>query len=159
MKGYKFSLVEKTLVMTKAFEEAVVSGEGEEYKLYTRLMKEHPGITVIRKTHKSPTKYKNKKGEEFNCNQFKNLKYENMKQFIEALPKHEALLEEYTFVRKYASRIQTNGYTLVRRWFMAQFPEFRTNPVSYFYNTPEVIDATDIFKEAEQKEEQEEGVA
>ena len=155
MKGYKFSLVEKTLTITKAFEEAVIRGEGPEYDLYTRLMLEHPGITVNRKTHKSPTIYNNKNGSKTHCNQFKNLKYENMERFIKALPKHEALLEEYTFVRKYASRIQTNGYKLVRTWFMKQFPEFRNNPMFYYHNTPEVIDATDIFKEAEQETDEE----
>lgn len=152
MEKYKFSLVEKTLTITKAFEEAVIRGKGPEYELYTRLMREHPGITVIRKTHKSPKTYTNKKGEKFNCNQFKNLKYENMERFIKAIPNNEAFMVEFEFVRDYASSIQTNGYALVRRWFMAQFPEFRTNPMFYLYHTPTVINACDLFKEAEQED-------
>lgn len=152
MEGYKFSLVEKTLTITKAFEEAVISGEGPEYELYMRLMREHPGITVNRKTHKKPRTYTNKQGEKFNCNQFKNLTYKNMEGFIKALPKHEALLFEYNFVKDKASRIQTNRYALVRKWFAKQFPEYRTNPMFYLSNVPEVIDARELFKEAQQKE-------
>ena len=83
MKGYTLSLATKTLTITKAFEDAVSKGEGEAYDLYTKFMREIPGLTVVRKTHKTPTKYTSKStGETFNCNQFKNLKYENMREFI-----------------------------------------------------------------------------
>ena len=51
MKGYKLSLTAKTLTITKAFEEAWLDPESEEYKLYQRLMQEIPGLRVQRKTH------------------------------------------------------------------------------------------------------------
>ena len=141
--------------MTKAFEEAVISGEGEEYKLYTRLMKEYPGITVIRKTHKSPTVYNNKKGPKTYCNQFKNLTYKNMERFIEAIPNHEPFLKEFKFLEKKASKLQTNGYKVVREWFVAQFPEYRNNPAFYLYHTPNVINAAELFKDVAAEAEKE----
>jgi len=142
MEKYKLDIVNKTLTITKGFADAVASGKGAEFKLYIRLMKEIPGLTVVRKSHKSPSKHTTKDGDVFNCNQFKNLKYENMERFISALPDNAAYLEAYNFIKNYASKIQTNGYALVRRWFVAQFPEFRKNPLAYLYNTPKLISAS-----------------
>ena len=85
MKGYTLSLSAKTLTITKSFEDAVSKGEGEAYDLYTKFMREIPGLTVVRKTHKTPTKYTNNQGEKFNCNQFKNLTYDNMEGFINGI--------------------------------------------------------------------------
>ena len=56
MKGYTLSLSAKTLTITKAFEDAVSKGEGEAYDLYTKFMREIPGLTVIRNTHATPSK-------------------------------------------------------------------------------------------------------
>ena len=62
-----------------------------------------------------------------------------MEKFISALPKNEGYLREYLFVKNFASAIQHNGYALVRKWFVAQFPEFRKHPLFYLYNTPELV--------------------
>ena len=106
-------------------------------------------MEVIRKTHKSPTKYRTKSGEPFNCNQFKNLKYENMERFMMGLPNGEVYMEEYLFLRNHASEVQTNGYAVVRRWFVAQFPEFRKNPLFYLNNRPAVVSAADFLSQDE----------
>ena len=148
MKGYTLSLATKTLTITKAFEDAVSKGEGEAYDLYTKFMREIPGLTVVRKTHATPTKYTSKStGEKFKCNQFKNLTYANMERFMDALPHGNVYRKEYDFLKDYASRIQTNGYKLVRMWFVAQFPEFRKNPLFYVYNTPDLVKASDMIAE------------
>ena len=140
MKGYTLSLATKTLTITKAFEDAVSKGEGEAYDLYTKFMREIPGLTVVRKTHKTPTKYTSKStGETFNCNQFKNLKYENMEGFINGLPNKQDYLPAYNFIKNCGSLPLTSRYTAVRKWFVAQFPEFRKNPLFYLYNTPELV--------------------
>ena len=73
MKNFSLSLTTKTLTITKAFEDAVATGKGNEYETYKRLMEDIPDLKVIRKTHASPRKYVNKQGEQFNCNQFKNI--------------------------------------------------------------------------------------
>lgn len=156
MNGYKINFVDNTITITADFAKAMNDPKSKEYKTIAKICKDFPEMELIRKTHRSPRKYTNKQGEEFNCNQFKNLTYDRMEKFINAIPNNEAFLTEFEFVRDYASRIQTNGYALVRRWFMAQFPEFRNNPMFYLYNTPNVINATDMFKAAEQEAEEKE---
>ena len=86
MERYTFNPVAKTLVITAAFAKAIQDINSAEYALYTQLMADIPNLEVIRKTHKTPTKYQTKTGEKFNCNQFKNLTFANMKAFIAGLP-------------------------------------------------------------------------
>ena len=144
MEKYVLDVVNKTLTITKGFADSVASGKGAEYNLYTRLMNQIPGLTVVRKTHKTPTSYTSNSGEKFYCNQFKNLTFENIERFMSALPDNEAYMSEYAFIKSFASSIQTNGYTLVRKWFVAQFPQFRTNPLFYLYNKPALVKAGQI---------------
>ena len=108
------------------------------------------------RTHKSATHYTIKSGEKFNCNQFKNLTYKNMEQFMSALPENEGYFGEYKFLRDNATRIQHNGYALVRRWFVAQFPHFRKNPLFYVYNTPTLVPASQVIAEVVAEEEAQE---
>ena len=154
MEKYRLELAKKTLTITKAFEERVASGEGAEYELYTRLMRDIPGLIVVRKTHKTPTKYKTKSGEVFRCNQFKNLTYKNMETFIMSLPEAEMFMNEYAFVKEYAGAVQTNAYALTRKWFVKQFPDFRTNPLAYLYTTPELVEAVEVLEEYEAEQEE-----
>lgn len=152
MKGYSLNLTAKTLTITKAFEDAIAKGEGGAYELYTKFMRDIPGLTVIRKTHATPRKYVSKStGETFNCNQFKNLKYENMEGFINGLSNSEDYMEPYLFLKNCGSLPLTSRYTAVRRWFVAQFPEFRKNPLFYLYNEVKVIEATPFFQQAKEE--------
>jgi hypothetical protein len=50
-------------------------------------------------------------------------------------------------VKDFASAIQTNGYTLVRKWFVAQFPEFRKNPLFYLSHSPELVSGATFLEE------------
>ena len=155
MKGYTLSLSAKTLTITKAFEDAVSKGEGEAYDLYTKFMREIPGLTVVRKTHKTPTKYTSKStGEKFNCNQFKNLTYDNMEGFINGLPNSEDYLKAYNFIKNCGSLPLTSRYTAVRKWFVAQFPEFRKNPLFYLYNEVKVVNIAPYIQEAQERAEE-----
>ena len=155
MKGYTLSLSAKTLTITKAFEDAVSKGEGEAYDLYTKFMREIPGLTVVRKTHKTPTKYTSKStGETFNCNQFKNLKYENMEGFINGLPNKQDYLPAYNFIKNCGSLPLTSRYTAVRKWFVVQFPEFRKNPLFYLYNEVKVVNIAPFIQEAQERAEE-----
>ena len=139
MAKFSFDVVSQTLTITAKFAKMMNDTTSDEYKLVQRFRKDFPNLTIAKKTHKSATSYTTKSGEKFNCNQFKNLTYDRMEKFIAALPKNEGYLREYLFVKNYASAIQHNGYTLVRKWFVAQFPEFRKNPLFYLYNTPELV--------------------
>ena len=139
MEKFVFDVISQTLTITAKFAKMMNDPQSDEYKLVQRFRKDFPNLTIAKKTHKSATSYTTKSGEKFNCNQFKNLTYDRMEKFISALPKNEGYLREYLFVKNYASAIQHNGYTLVRKWFVAQFPEFRKNPLFYLYNTPELV--------------------
>ena len=139
MEKFQFDVISQTLTITAQFAKMMNDPESDEYKLVMRFRQDFPNLTITKKTHKSATRYTTKSGEKFNCNQFKNLTYDRMEKFISALPKSESYLREYSFVKDFASVIQTNGYTLVRKWFVAQFPEFRKNPLFYLSHSPELV--------------------
>lgn len=146
MEKYKFDAVSRTLTITAKFAAKMNDPESDECTLVKRFQENFPGLTIAKKTHKSATSYTAKTGEKFNCNQFKNLTYDRMEKFIAALPNSDSYLREYNFVKDSASAIQHNGYTLVRKWFMAQFPEFRKNPLFYLYNTPTLVSGSEILR-------------
>ena len=139
MEKFQFDVISQTLTITAQFAKMMNDPESDEYKLVMRFRQDFPNLTITKKTHKSATHCTTKSGEKFNCNQFKNLTYDRMEKFISALPKSESYLGEYSFVKDFASAIQTNGYTLVRKWFVAQFPEFRKNPLFYLSHSPELV--------------------
>ena len=147
MEKFVFDVISQTLTITAKFAKMMNDPQSDEYKLVQQFRKDFPNLTIAKKTHKSATHYTTKSGEKFNCNQFKNLTYDRMEKFIKALPKSESYLREYTFVKDFASAIQTNGYTLVRKWFVAQFPEFRKNPLFYLSHTPELVSGATFLEE------------
>ena len=147
MEKFAFDVISQTLTITAQFAKMMNDPESDEYKLVMRFRKDFHNLTITKKTHKSATHYTTKSGEKFNCNQFKNLTYDRMEKFISALPKSESYLREYTFVKDFASAIQHNGYTLVRKWFVAQFPEFRKNPLFYLSHSPELVSGIQFLDE------------
>ena len=153
MERYKFDAASKTLTITAAYAKKLNDMDSEEFKHYNAMMEAIPGLVVVNRSHRSPSKCTSTAtGEKFKCNQFKNLTYDNMEKFMDALPNSKMYREEYDFLRYYASRIQTNGYKLVRMWFVAQFPHFRKNPLFYVYNTPDLVKASDVIAESEVSE-------
>ena len=128
MKNYKFDFTTKTLTITKAFADEAENPTTEEYAILMKFQQDFPNLKIVRKTHKTPSKYHTKSGEVYNYNQYKNLSYENMERFIKALPEGESktkVLEAYNFLRNHAGFIQTNAYKKVREWFVEQFPLYR----------------------------------
>ena len=144
MNTYKVDFVANTITITAAFAKAMNDPTSAEYKIIAQIRKDFPEMEIIRKTHKTPSKYQTKTGEKFNCNQFKNLTYKNMETFIMGLPSAEAYMNEYLFLKNYAAEVQTNGYAIIRRWFVAQFPDFRKNPIVYLTNQPAVVSAAEV---------------
>ena len=140
MKKYTFDVITQTLTITADFYDAMNDPTSAEYNLVLRFRADFPNLTITKKTHKTPTKYTSKStGEVFKCNQFKNLKYENMEGFINGLSNSEKYMKAYNFLKNCGSLPQTSRYTVVRKWFVAQFPEFRKNPLFYLYNDVDVI--------------------
>lgn len=134
MQSYKIDFMSKTLIMTAAFEKALNDISSEEYKLYIQLQHDITGLKLSRRTHKTPSKYHTASGEVFRCNQYKHLTYKNMECFIKALPQSAELMKAYTYIKDCAALPQTSRYTAVRRWFMAQFPDIRKDPLAYLNN-------------------------
>ena len=154
MEKFKFDVVSQTLTITAKFNEQMGNPMSEEYKLVMQFRADFPNLTIVRKTHKTPSHYTTKSGEKINCNQFKNLTYDRMEKFIAALPQNEEYMREYTVVKNFGTSVNGNGYPLVREWFMAQFPEFRKNPLFYLSNTPQIVMASTFM--AEQAEDDQE---
>lgn len=152
MENYKLDPVSKTLVVSAAFAKAMNDPTSEEYKLFVRLQHDIPTLEVSRRTHRSPSKYRSRSGEVFRCNQYKHLTYENMEHFIAALPQNDELMEVYDYIRYGAGLVQTSCYAAVRRWFEAQFPDFRKNPLLYFNHDFKVISDIEPFIKIEQEE-------
>lgn len=136
-KGYSLNLTTKTLTITKAFEEAVAKGNTPEYRIYKKLMRDIPGLTIEHRTHRKPSQYKTRTGEVVKGHhKNKGLTYERMESFISALTSSEELMKQYDFIKKNA----LDPYSAVVGWFEAQFPKFRKNPLYYLSNSVEVID-------------------
>lgn len=133
MNGYRIDFATKTLTITKAFADAATNPNSDEYSLLTQFQKDFQGLRIVQRTHKSPKK----------ANQFKNLTYERMERFMNALPESEEktkVLESYQFLRYGAGSLQTNTYTTVRKWFEVQFPEYRSNPLFYLNHKVKIVD-------------------
>ena len=63
-------------------------------------------------------------------------------------------MKSYNFLRYYGGLPQTSRYTAVRKWFVAQFPEFRKNPLFYLYNEVKVVNIVPFIQEAQERAEE-----
>lgn len=147
MNAYKMDFASKTLTLTKAFSDACADPTSKEYAILTHFQRDFPDLKIVRKTHKTPTKYRNASGETTRRNQFKKLTYENMERFMNTFTNSEEYLKVYNFLRYEAGFIQTSAYKTVREWFVKQFPEYRSNPLFYINNAPKVIDITPFLEQ------------
>ena len=114
---YKIDFTNNTLTMSKAFEDAANDPSTPEYKLLQQIRADFPGLTVARKSRRPSKK----------ANPSKNLTYANMEQYIKAFKNAADLLAEFEKVKQLAGA-QTNSYQYVRRWFVAQFPNYKELP-------------------------------
>ena len=146
--NYRIDFTRMTLIMTAEFADNAYRPDTEEYEILTRLKRDFPDLKVERKTHRTPSKYTTKDGEVYNHNQFKDLTYERMEKFISKIPQSETYRAEYDRVKDYAEAVSKNGYHLVRKWFVKQFPHFRKNPLFYIDNAPLLVLAKTVIDEA-----------
>ena len=148
-KGYIVDFVRKTITITAEFEKAMRNPEAEAYKTIQKLCADFPNMRIVRRTHRTPARYTSKQGDVSACNPYKNLTYEKMEQFISALPNSTEYRRQYDFLKTYASGIQTNGYSIVRNWFVAQFPLYRKEPLFYLTGEHTILSAADFLKKQE----------
>ena len=155
MEKYKMDFTTMTLTVTKAFEEKAQKPFTAENKVLVKFQKDFPNLTIVRKTHRTPSKYHTKSGDTYNCNQYRNLTYKNMELFMDSLPEGESkekVKEVYKFLRYGAGLVQTSTYKAVREWFVQQFPEYRKDPLFYLYNEVVIIDLKPILDQQAKKE-------
>ena len=139
MEKFVFDAVSRTLTITSKFAEMMNNPASDEYQLAAQFQKDFPGLRIAKRTHRTPTRYNTKSGETYNRNQFKDLTYERMEKFMSVLPQKEAYLTEYEMVKAFAEVVKHNGYPIVRKWFVEQFPHYRKNPLFYLNNSPLVL--------------------
>ena len=137
--NYRIDFTSMTLIMTADFADQAYNPTTEEYQILTRLKKDFPGLNIVRKTHRTPAKYTTKQGEEYTHNQFKDLTYKRMEKFLSRIPNGAAYQKEYDCVKDFATDLNGNGYPIVRKWFVEQFPHFRKDPMFYLNNSPLVL--------------------
>ena len=125
------------------------SPDDDAYKTIQQLCADFPGMRIVTRTHRTPTHYTSKNGEKSACNPYKNLTYEKMERFMDALPNGAEYRKQYDFLKAYASGIQTNAYSTMREWFIAQFPLYRKDPLFYLTGEHTVLSATDFLKTQE----------
>ena len=142
--AYKVDFTTRTITITAEFEKAMSNPEAAEYKIIRQLCADFPGMRIVKRTHRTPTHYTSKNGEKSACNPYKNLTYERMERFMDALPNGAEYRKQYDFLKSPAAAIQTNGYSTVREWFIAQFPLYRKNPLFYLTETPKIISGIDF---------------
>ena len=121
---FVINFIDKTITGTKASFDKAGKGEGEIYIELADKMAAYPEYKlVIKEQKKRSTKTKQT---------YDGLNFD--------------LMEKFSFLRYSAACVQTNRYALVRDWFIAQFPEFRKNPLFYLYNKPEIVRAADVIE-------------
>ena len=151
--GYKLDLATQTLTITSDFADAANDPANAEYKLVQQFLADFPSLKIVKRTHTSPTHYDNKDGSRTKNNQFKNLTYKNMESFISALPDSDKYMDAYKRVRDTAELMCPSPYAIVRKWFVEQFPKYRTDPLFYLDNEPELINFS-VFKAFKKMEEE-----
>ena len=62
MEKFKFDVVSQTLTITAKFNEKMADRESDEYKLVMGFRADFPNLTIVRKTHKTPSHYTTKRG-------------------------------------------------------------------------------------------------
>ncbi len=149
-RGYTIDFAKQTITMTAAFAAEANNPERDEYKLVRQLMRDFPTLRIVRKTHATPTHYKNGDGSVSKHNKNYRLTYERMERFILAMsPKDNTdYLEMFYEIRDKAEDMCASPYSVVSKWFIEQFPKYRSNPLFYIDNQPEIIDIADVIEKA-----------
>lgn len=154
MKDYKIDFTAQVITVSAECAKRMNDPSSPEYAEIHKICSDFPGMKIKRRTHRTPGKYTSKAtGEKFNCNPFKNLTYKNMEGFINGLSNSEKYRKPYDFLKNYGNLPLTSRYAAVRRWFVNQFPKFRSDPLFYLYNDVSVIDYIPYLEMAQQETE------
>ena len=113
-KPYVVDFASKTSTMTAEFEKAMSDPNSSAYQTIQKLCADFPDMRIVRRTHRKPVRYVSRQGDVSACNPYKNLTYSRMEQFMSALHNSTEYRKQYDFLKRTASGVQTNGYSIVR---------------------------------------------
>lgn len=150
-RAFVLDVVNNTLTLSADFVDAMNNPDSGEYALVCKFQHDFPNLRVVRKTHATPTHYNNSDGTRTARNKHNNLTYERMERFMNALPDGAEYLTAYWELREKAEEMCASPYAAVSAWFMKQFPQFRSNPLFYLDNKPNVIPISAVLEMAKAK--------
>ena len=117
MKEYKINFTANTITISKSFAFAASDPTTQEFETLSKLQAAYPGMRIVHKTHRSPSK----------ANVNKGLTYERMEGYINLHENAAELLTKFEAVKAIASN-QKNPYLFTKGWFMQQFPDYGKLP-------------------------------
>lgn len=117
MNDYKIDFAADTITISKSFALAASDPATAAFHTLSKLQAAYPGMKIIRKTHRSPSKPNANKG----------LTYARMECYINLHENAAELLTTFEAVKAIAAA-QKNPYLFTRNWFIKQFPNYGTLP-------------------------------
>ena len=117
MKECKINFTANTITISKSFADAASDPTSAECEKLSKLQAAYPGMRIVHKTHRSPSK----------ANANKGLTYERMEGYINLHENAAELLVKFKAVKAIAAK-QKNPYMFTRGWFMEQFPDYGKLP-------------------------------
>lgn len=117
MKECKINFTANTITISKSFADAASDPTSAECEKLSKLQAAYPGMRIVHKTHRSPSK----------ANANKGLTYDRMEGYINLHENAAELLVTFEVVKKIAAK-QKNPYLFTKGWFMQQFPDYGKLP-------------------------------
>lgn len=117
MREYKISFTTSTITISKSFALVASDPSKPEFETLSKLQAAYPGMRIVHKTHRSPSK----------ANANKGLTYERMEGYINLHENAAELLVTFDAVKAIAAE-QKNPYLFTKGWFMQQFPDYGKLP-------------------------------
>lgn len=117
MREYKINFTTNTITVSKSFALAASDPSKPEFETLSKLQAAYPGMRIVHKTHRSPSK----------ANANKGLTYERMEGYINLHENAAELIVTFEAVKKIAAQ-QKNPYLFTKGWFMQQFPDYGKLP-------------------------------
>lgn len=117
MNEYKINFTANTITISKSFALSASDPSKPEFETLSKLQAAYPGMRIVHKTHRSPSK----------ANANKGLTYERMEEYINLHENAAELLIKFEAVKEIAAK-QKNPYLFTKGWFMQQFPDYGKLP-------------------------------
>lgn len=116
---FNYNFVNKTIVGSKRSIERANKGLSPEYQELTYMLSQHPDFTVVEKVIQVNESKKT----------YNKLTLDRMKEYIETQANAEEKIEEFEAIKKVA-KARGALYPLSKKWFLATYPEYKTNEIS-----------------------------